>query len=49
VIPNLAEMARRFAVTTGLAPVAFAALLSGMVIFTQSVARWLEERHPQGK
>jgi hypothetical protein len=49
VIPNLGETAERFGVATSLVPVAFAALLTGMVIFTQSVARWFEERNSQGR
>ena len=44
-IPNLAEIAERFGVNVVMVPLVLAALLTGAMLFAQSVARWFEDRN----
>jgi hypothetical protein len=46
VIPDLTAIAERFGVSPALAPLVLAALLTSLVLFVQSIARWLEDRKP---
>ncbi len=45
-IPDLATIAERFGVDPAFAPLVLAALLTVLVLFVQSIARWFEDRNP---
>jgi len=46
VIPGLPAIAERFGVNPAFAPLVLAALLTALVLFVQSVARWFEDPNP---
>jgi hypothetical protein len=46
VIPDLSAIAERFGVNPSFAPLVFAALLTALVLFFQSIARWFEDWNP---
>ena len=45
-IPDLTAIAERFGVNPAFAPLVLAALLTALVLFVQSVARWFEDPNP---
>jgi hypothetical protein len=46
VIPDITAIAERFGVNPAFAPLVLAALLTSLVLFVQSIARWFEDRKP---
>jgi hypothetical protein len=46
VIPSLLEISRRFGLTPPLAVLVLAVMLTGIVFFAQSIARWFDDRNP---
>jgi hypothetical protein len=46
VIPDITAIAERFGVNPAFAPLVLAALLTSLVLFAQSIARWFEDRKP---
>jgi len=46
VIPTLTEIAELLGVSPAFVPIVLAALLTGIVLAVQSVARWFEDRNP---
>jgi len=46
VIPDLTAIAKRFGVNPAFAPLVLAALLTALVLFVPSVARWFEDPNP---
>ena len=44
-IPSLQEIARQFGVSPSLFALAIAGVLTGLVLMTQSIARWFDDRN----
>ena len=45
-IPALTDLAAKLGVNAALVVLAFAGLLTGIVLLAQSVARWFEDQNP---
>ena len=45
-IPDVTAIAEKFGVSPAFAPLVLAALLTALVLFMQSAARWFEDRNP---
>jgi hypothetical protein len=45
-IPPLSGLAERFGIGILLAPIVFAAVVTGFVLVVQAIAQWFDDRNP---